>query len=44
MEAKLGTLRGKDKKRFISIENKFLEEQPATPSLTTKGMKKFWKG
>ena len=37
------TLRKKDRKRLTSIKMKLPEEQPGTPSLTTRGMKKFWK-
>ena len=37
------SLRKKDKKRLTSIKMKLSEEKPGTPSLTTKGIKKFWK-
>jgi hypothetical protein len=43
MEMKFGPLEKKDKERLTSIEMNFSEQQPGTPFLATKGMKKFWK-
>jgi len=45
MEVKLGPSEEMIlKKDWYQLRITFSEEQPAKPNLTTKGMKKFWKG
>jgi len=43
VEAKFGPLKKKKKKRLTTFEKKISGEELSTLSVTTKGMRTFWK-